>query len=38
MTTETDSGIHFGLEIVRVGRRPQYVDSRISDARQDLVG
>lgn len=38
MTAETDSGIHFGLEIVRIGRRPEYIDSRVFDSRQDLVG
>ena len=38
MATEADSGVHLRFEIVRVGRRPEYVDSRISDSRQDLVG
>ena len=36
MATEADSGIHLRLEIVRVGRRSEYVDSRISDSRQTL--
>ena len=38
MATETDSGVYLGLEIVCVGRRPKYIDRRISDSRQDLVG
>ena len=38
MATETDSGVHTGLEIVRVDRRSKYVDGRISDSCQDLIG
>ena len=38
MATETDFGIHLCLEVVRIGRRSEYIDSRISDSCQDPVG
>ena len=38
MATETDSGIHLSLEIVRVGRRSKNVDGCIPDSRHDFIG